>query len=113
MKKLFIFLAFTSAVSCAAAQSVKLLTSGSKTSIRGLSVVNDSVVWASGSGGMVAKSTDGGTSFTWTKVKGFEKADFRDIEGFDANTAVIMAIDSPAFILKTSDGGNSLEDRLP
>jgi photosystem II stability/assembly factor-like uncharacterized protein len=38
-------------------------------------------------------------------VKGFEKAEFRDIEGFDANTAIIMAIAEPAYILKTTDAG--------
>ncbi len=99
---LIIAIAFTSN-----AQTVKLLTSGKRTSLRGLSVVNDSVVWVSGSGGMVAKSTDAGASWKWMPVKGFEKTDFRDIEAFDDNTAVIMAVDSPAYILKTIDGGNS------
>ena len=86
-------------------QTVQILTSGTKTSIRGLSVVDDQTIWASGSGGMVARSTNGGVSFTWTKVPGFEKAEFRDIEAFDSNKAIIMAIDSPAYILKTTDGG--------
>jgi photosystem II stability/assembly factor-like uncharacterized protein len=40
-------------------------------------------------------------------VKGFEKRDFRDIEAFDATTAVIMAVDAPAYILKTNDAGES------
>jgi photosystem II stability/assembly factor-like uncharacterized protein len=40
-------------------------------------------------------------------VKGFEKSEFRDIEAFDANTAIIMAVDSPAYILKTTDGGDT------
>ena len=88
-------------------QTVQVLTSGTKTSLRGLSVVDDQTIWASGSGGMVARSTNGGASFTWTKVAGFEKTEFRDIEAFDSNTAIIMAIDSPAYILKTIDGGRS------
>ncbi len=89
------------------AQSVKILTSGTKTSLRGLSVVSDKIVWASGSAGMVAKSVDAGATWKWITVKGFEKKEFRDIEAFDANTAIIMAIDSPAFILKTIDGGEN------
>lgn len=89
------------------AQTVKLLNSGSKASLRGLSVVNDEVVWASGSAGSVGRSIDGGETWNWTTVKGFEKADFRDIEAFDKNTAIIMGIADPAYILKTTDGGQN------
>ena len=86
---------------------VEVLTSGTNTSIRGLSVVNDNVIWVSGSNGTVGKSTNGGRTFKWMTVKGFEKTDFRDIEAFDASTAVIMGIAEPAYILKTTNGGNS------
>lgn len=86
---------------------IEVLTSGTKTSLRGLSVVNNNVVWVSGSGGMVGRSTTGGKTWKWMTVTGFEKAEFRDIEAFDANTAVIMAIAEPAYILKTIDGGDS------
>jgi photosystem II stability/assembly factor-like uncharacterized protein len=87
--------------------TVEILTSGQKTSLRGLSVVNDNVVWVSGSQGTVGKSTNGGKNWKWMKVDGFEKTDFRDIEAFDANTALIMGIGEPAYILKTIDGGES------
>lgn len=89
------------------AQSVKLLNSGSKASLRGLSVVSDDVVWVSGTGGSVGRSIDGGETWTWKTVKGFEKTDFRDIEAFDKNTAIIMGIADPAYILKTTDGGEN------
>lgn len=88
-------------------QEIKLLTSASKTSIRGLSVVNDKIIWVSGSGGTVGRSLNNGTTWKWFLIKGFEKIDFRDIEAFDATTAVIMAIDEPAYILKTIDGGET------
>ena len=107
MKNLFFFLSLIGLSLSAQTQTVKLLTSGMRTSLRGLSAVNDSVVWVSGSGGMVAKSTDGGNNWKWLPVKGFEKTDFRDIEAFDSNTAIIMGVDSPAYILKTTDGGVS------
>ncbi len=80
--------------------AVILLTSGTKTSLRGLSVVNDNVIWVSGSHGTVGKSLNSGKNWNWMTVKGFETKEFRDIEAFDANTAVVMAIDSPAYILK-------------
>lgn len=89
------------------AQQVQLLTSGTKTSIRGLSVVSDRVIWVSGSNGTVGRSTDGGKQWKWMTVPGFEKRDFRDIEAFDAATAVIMAIAEPAQLLKTVNGGET------
>jgi hypothetical protein len=89
------------------AQTVEVLTSGTKTSLRGLCAVSDNIVWASGSNGKVAKSINAGKTWEWFTVKGFEKNDFRDIEAFDENNAIIMAIDSPAYILKTSNGGET------
>src|SRR5688572_17295449 len=86
---------------------VSVITSGTNTSLRGLSVVNDMVVWASGSNGTVGRSSDGGKNWKWITVKGFEKRDFRDIEAFNSTTAVIMSVDAPAYILKTNDAGES------
>lgn len=88
-------------------QLINVIDSGRKTSLRGLSVVDDNVVWASGSNGTVARSVDGGKTFEWLTVAGYEKRDFRDIEAFDKNTAIIMGISEPAIILKTKDGGKS------
>lgn len=86
-------------------QEVKVTETPTPTSLRGLSVVTDDVVWISGSNGMVGRTLDGGYTWHWSQVKGFEKTDFRDIEAFDANTAVIMGIASPAYILRTDNGG--------
>ncbi|HEX6192070.1 MAG TPA: oxidoreductase [Chitinophagaceae bacterium] len=86
---------------------VLILTSGTNTSLRGLSVVNDNIIWASGSNGVVGKSTNAGKNWNWITVQGYEKTEFRDIEAFDANTAIIMAIAEPAYILKTTDGGST------
>lgn len=106
MKKLFVILCsicFTSTN----AQSVKILTKGTKTGMRGLSVVDDKTIWVSGSGGQVGRSLDSGNTWKWFTVKGFEKMDFRDIEAFNETTAVIMGIDAPAYILRTTDGGEN------
>jgi hypothetical protein len=91
----------------AKAQTVKVLVADKKISMRGLSVVNDKVIWVSGSEGTVGRSIDSGTTWKWITVKGFEKTDFRDIEAFDGMTAVIMGTADPAYILKTVDGGDS------
>ncbi len=84
---------------------IQLIEQGRKTSIRGLSVVSNKIIWVSGSGGAVGKSTNGGKSFKWMTIPGFEKRDFRDIEAYNDKTAIIMAIAEPAVILKTIDGG--------
>jgi len=107
MKHIALLIALFLFISISHAQRIKVLATSTKISLRGLSVVNDNIIWASGSKGTVARSTDGGKSFTWLTVKGYEQRDFRDIEAFDAKTAVIIAVDSPAIILKTRDSGRS------
>jgi Photosynthesis system II assembly factor YCF48 len=115
--KLIVSLVFAIISIHATAQTIQMLDSNAATSIRGMCVVTDKVFWLSGSNGTVARSVDGGASIQWIKVKGFEKRDFRDVEAFDANTAIIMAVDTPAVILKTADGGNTwkkvFEDNRP
>ena len=106
MKKLFPLLSFLFISTFTFAQSIKLLHEDSQ-SFRGLSVVNNDILWVSGSQGTVGRSMDGGNTWKWIKVAGFEKTDFRDIEAFDKNTAVIMGVSEPAYILRTSDGGDS------
>lgn len=91
----------------AGAQQIKILNTGTHTSIRGLSAVNDRIVWVSGSNGTVGKSLDSGNNWKWVQVKGFEKTDFRDIEAFDETQAVIMGVGEPAYILRTIDGGEN------
>ena len=59
MNKLFTAFIFSLFFQYANAQYVKVLTAGTKTSLRGLSVVSDKIIWASGSNGTVAKSLDG------------------------------------------------------
>ncbi len=106
MKTIIFIIALLASVT-AGAQKVTLLDSGTKTSLRGLSVVDNKTVWVSGSNGTVGRSLDSGHTWKWMTVKGFEKTDFRDIEAFDKTTAVIMGIAEPAYILRTIDGGDS------
>ena len=76
-------------------------------SIRGLSAVNERVVWFSGSNGYVGLTIDGGLSWTYGQVKEFETMDFRSLYAFDARHALIANAGSPAHILKTVDGGKT------
>jgi photosystem II stability/assembly factor-like uncharacterized protein len=104
-----IFIFFLS-ISGLKAQSIQLLQKGTDTSLRGLSVVNDTVAWVSGSKGWIAMSKDGGKKWDWKQLKGYENLDFRDIEGFSASKAIIVSAGTPAVILLTSDGGRSWKE---
>lgn len=80
-----------------------------KASLRGLSVVSEKIIWASGTGGTVLRTVDGGKNWAVLKVPDAEKLDFRDIEAFDANTAYILSIGNgdASRIYKTADGGKT------
>ena len=82
-------------------------TAKSGISIRGISVVNDSVVWISGSGGKFARTIDGGKSWHWDSVADASNFDFRDIQAFNSDTALVLSAGFPARIFKTRDGGLS------
>ena len=41
---------------------VQILTTGTNTSLRGMSIPSDQVIWVSGSNGTVGKSVDAGTN---------------------------------------------------
>lgn len=89
------------------AQKIQVIETNKPVSIRGLSVVNNKIAWLSSSSGYTAITRDGGHTWQWQQVKGFEKADFRDIEAFSDKEAIIMSSGTPALILKTTDGGVS------
>jgi len=84
----------------------QIQSSGTDASLRGLCTVSDRVAWASGSGGTIIRTTDGGN--TWQGLSSPDEAalDFRDIQAFDENTALILSAGQPARIYKTTDGGN-------
>ena len=105
MRQIIIAIVFIFLLRPVLAQNIVLVEQGKATSIRGLSVVDDSVAWVSGSRGHVAISVNGGKTWNWQQVKGFEQSDFRDIEAFSDKEAIIMSSGTPALILKTIDGG--------
>ncbi|SNT57001.1 Uncharacterized protein SAMN05421812_11064 [Asanoa hainanensis] len=77
--------------------------------LRGLSVVSAATVWASGSGGTVLRTVNGGR--TWSSVGPAAAADLelRDIEAFDARRAVALSIGpgEDSRVYRTADGGRT------
>ena len=107
ISKIFFICAFFICSSLNAQYQIKELTAQKGVSIRAMSVPSEKVIWASGSKGMVAKSTNEGISFEWMQVKGYEKRDFRAMHAWNDQEAIIVAVAAPAIILKTLDGGAS------
>jgi photosystem II stability/assembly factor-like uncharacterized protein len=80
---------------------------GSTASLRGLSAVSRNVAWASGSAGTVLRTTDRGATWQSVGPPGTSTLQFRDIEAFGPNRAVIMAAGTgtDSRIYRTTDGG--------
>ncbi|GAB3372333.1 WD40/YVTN/BNR-like repeat-containing protein [Massilia agri] len=90
----------------ALAQSWQAIPSGTVAELRGLSVVSDKVAWASGAKGTVLRTVDG-QQWQAMQVPDADKIDFRDIQAFDAKTAIVMGAGPGAAsrIYRTVDGG--------
>src|SRR5215510_7500860 len=80
---------------------------GSTASLRGLSAVSRNVAWASGSAGTVLRTLDRGATWQSVGPPGTDTLQFRDIEAFGPNRAVIMAAGTgtDSRIYRTTDGG--------
>lgn len=94
--------------------SWEITPTNSQQQFRGLSPVNEKVVWISGTNGTVLRTTDSGS--TWTNVSpkfaATENASdfqFRDIQAFSRTTAVTLSIGEGNLsrIYITSDGGKN------
>ncbi|RZQ63668.1 WD40/YVTN/BNR-like repeat-containing protein [Amycolatopsis suaedae] len=89
--------------------SWRLTPTGVTAQLRGLSAVSGTVAWAGGSGGTVLRTVDAGRS--WQRVGPPDTAtlDFRDVQAFDAHSAVVLSIGpgDASRIYRTRDGGAS------
>ena len=69
--------------------------------------LSDRVVWAAGTGGTVARTTDGGASWAARAVPGADTLQFRDVHAFSDREAVVLSIGPGASsrVYRTEDGG--------
>ena len=102
-----VFLA-TLLATTAHAQSWHPEPSGTTAELRGLSVVDTNVAWASGARGTVLRTVDG-VRWQAMQVADAGKIDFRDIQAFDADHAIVMGAGpgDASRIYRTDDGGAS------
>ncbi len=84
-------------------------TSGVKGTLEAVSPVTEKIVWASGSGGTVLRTLDGGDTWEKRAITGAERLDFRGIHALSATEAWALSIgNGPASrIFHTADGGTT------
>ncbi len=85
-------------------------STGFDASLRGLSAVNDQVLWACGAKATVVRTSDGGGQWTKCNPPDFGQLEFRSIVAFDALHATIASAGTPAVILQTADGGQQWKE---
>jgi photosystem II stability/assembly factor-like uncharacterized protein len=98
------------AVPAAARAQWQLLDPPTTADLRGIDNVGGGVAWASGTNGTVVRTEDGG--YMWQHCStppGAEKLDFRGIQAFDENTAIVMSSGpgDQSRLYKTTDGCQS------
>ena len=82
-------------------------SSGVSSSLRGLSVVSDSVVWIGAPDGQVLRTVDGGENWQVFTLPEAEGADLRSAHGFSADRALFFTAGQPSRLFLTEDGGQS------
>ena len=82
-------------------------SSGVMVRLRGVSAVSSSVAWASGAGGTILRTVDGGRTWQPRPIPTTESADFRDVDAFSDRVACVLSIGSgeSSRIYRTVDGG--------
>jgi len=81
------------------------LMSGTDASLRGLSVVNARTLWASGTGGRVVHTADGGATWRVDTIPNATHLDLRAIHARNARVAHVAA--TAGRIFRTRDGGRT------
>jgi photosystem II stability/assembly factor-like uncharacterized protein len=110
MRQLIVFLFVLQCLpfSVVAQNAWRIETSGTTEQLRGLSVINTKVAWASGVKGTVLRTIDG-EKWIAMQVAGASDLDFRDIHAVNDSTAYVMSAGPGAAsrIYKTTDGGQN------
>jgi hypothetical protein len=102
--------AFAQSTPPAAPPVWQMQDSGTTAGLRGIDSVDGTVAWASGTGGTVLKTLDGGAHWTQCDLPDAAKdgatLDFRGVQAWDAKTAIVMASGpgDKSRLYKTTDG---------
>ncbi|MDE2980532.1 MAG: CehA/McbA family metallohydrolase [Gemmatimonadota bacterium] len=91
------------------APTVTEQSSGTTEVLQAISPVSAETVWASGHGGVILRTVDGGDEWERASAPGGDSLQFRDIHGFSSRTAIALTAGTgPASrIYRTTDGGDT------
>jgi photosystem II stability/assembly factor-like uncharacterized protein len=107
LKHSFLVLAFLGPSSSGAQWTYQ--SSGTTAELRGLSAVSERILWASGAGGTVLRTIDGGRTWIADTVPGQTGLDFRAVHAFNDGAALVASAGEAekglARIFGTGDGG--------
>ncbi|MCP5104560.1 MAG: oxidoreductase [bacterium] len=84
--------------------------SGTTADFRGVCAVSPTTAWVSGSKGTFLRTIDGGKNWQVGTIPGASALDLRDVQAFDADTALVMSAGTPAKVYKTRDGGKTWKE---
>jgi hypothetical protein len=110
MRRVAWFVSMAFAVSVYAQAQWEVETSNTTADLRGINSIGNGVAWASGTNGTVLRTEDSGYVWQTCAVPpGAEHLDFRGVQGFDANTAIVMSSGKGDLsrLYKTTDGCHS------
>jgi len=94
-------------LSCSGTAQWRVQDSHISADLRGIHSIGDGIAWASGTNGIVLRTTDDGDHWQLCGTpSGAEALDFRGIQGFDADTAIVMSSGKGNLsrLYKTTDG---------
>jgi len=102
-------LAAGTALAAEPALQIEVLASPVQVRLRGLSAYSDEIAWASGREGTVLRTRDGGKHWDVFKVPGAGELDFRDVQAFGADVALVMGAGpgDASRVYRTADGGRT------
>lgn len=109
LRSSLVMLLLASICTTQAGTTLRVQDSGVDVRLRGVSAVDSNIAWASGQKGSVLRTVDGGAQWQAMHVDGAEVLDFRDIEAFSADAAVVLSIGpgEASRVYRTDDGGQS------
>ncbi len=98
----------------AQAPVVREQPSGTRALLQAVHAVDASTVWASGTGGTVLRTTDGGATWQRRAVPGGERLEFRGVFATSAKEAWILSAGSggDSRIYHTADGGTTWQQQF-
>lgn len=81
------------------------LSSPTKSSLRGISVLDSNTAWVSGAEGSIIKIDNGGAKLLIVKSPDTDQLDYRDVHAFSEDSLIVISSGYPARVYSSSNSG--------